>query len=158
MAGAPPRHDPTAPDSDGARGRFKDRYVPGTAVEQPGGLPTAPRAGDRLWCRRCDEPGERRDGRFVHTGTGSPEGKDGHRAVPSVTDPANKAEAAAIAEEFGGRWRVMAHLTLFYAAPADGTPLGVDAGTGGELRGRLEAQERIWAMERKAAARRVILR
>jgi hypothetical protein len=94
----------------------------------------------------------------VHAATGSPEGPDGHRAVPSVTDPARKAEAAQIAEEFGGRWRILAHLSLFYAVPAGGAQISVDAASGDELRHRLKAQERIWAMERRAAALRLVIR
>ena len=61
-----------------------------------------------LWCATCDEPGCR-DGRlFVHAATGQAEGPDGHQASPTSTDPELKAEARAIAEEYGGTFTVTA--------------------------------------------------
>jgi hypothetical protein len=107
-----------------------------------------------LWCRRCDEPAERRlDGQFVHAATGLEIGADGHVAVPSATDPAMKAEARTIAGEFGGRWQVAALLSVFYAVPegARGMPVTVTAGTGDELRHKIAAQERIWELVRRDA-------
>ena len=123
--------------------------MPGNAGERDG---DAERPG--LWCRRCDEPGERRDGKFVHTATGAARGEDGHQAYPTVTDPEHKAEARAIAEEFGGRWLVHAHLTGFYAVPAGVLmPASVSAATGAEMREKIAAQERIWSLQ----ARRPVL-
>jgi hypothetical protein len=104
-----------------------------------------------LWCRTCDEPAERRDGKFVHAATGLAEGQGGHLAVPSATDPAMKAEARKISEEFGGRWQINADLSVFYAIPngVTGTPVAVDAATGNELQHQLAVQESIWRWARR---------
>lgn len=111
-----------------------------------------------LWCRHCDEPVRRPRGAAgaVHAGTGEAECADGeHLAVPSAVDPALKAEARAVAAEFGGRWEIHAGLGGLYAKPAGAVSFAaVDGRDGAELRERLKIRETVDEWAARDAARR----
>jgi hypothetical protein len=99
-----------------------------------------------LWCATCDEPGRREGGQFVHAATGQAEGPDGHRAAPTSTDPAMKAEAKQITAEYGGTFMVTAQFGFLRAdwahVPPGVTAQHYEAGNGTEMRATLRSAVR----------------
>jgi hypothetical protein len=106
--------------------------------QAPGGTAAA------WWCRHCDQlVTVTACGLAVHAGSGAELCADGqHVAAPTVSNPAMRKAAAAIAAEHPG-WVVAWYLTHFGARPLDfPAALPLEAATEDEMRRRLGARRR----------------
>jgi hypothetical protein len=132
------------PDVIGSMVRAADPVALGVLLAGATGA-TAAVTVTGTWCRRCDEIVivDDRTGYAVHTGTQQEKCADGRAVVVTAIDPARRDEAQAIAagyQELHPGLCVAWYYTHFQAWMQGRDWMPVEAGTGDEMRARLDAR------------------